>query len=222
MSRLAHKLRRAASCLGSRFRSRKVFVVGRNKTGTTSLATALRQLGYNVAPQAPAERLLRAWARQDYRRLIRFCRWFDAFQDIPFSLPNTYRALDAAFPGSKFILSVRASAAEWYQSLTRFHAKMFGNGSLPTWDQLQAAPYCYPGFLADCHALVYGGSDRLYDPALYQAHYDSHNQAVIDYFAQRPGDLLVVNIAEPDAYRRMCEFLGVEPVGDEFPWKNRT
>lgn len=90
------------------FRRRpKVFCVGRNKTGTTSIAKALRALGFKVGDQARAETLIEDWARRDFRKIVRYCRTADAFQDVPFSWPHTFEALDQAFPQSKFILTVR-------------------------------------------------------------------------------------------------------------------
>ena len=57
----------------------KVFCVGRNKTGTTSLAALMRELGYEVGEQAPAELLVEDWARGDFRAIVRLCRRADFF-----------------------------------------------------------------------------------------------------------------------------------------------
>ena len=43
---------------------KKVFCVGANKTGTTSLELLFKQLGLQVAPQGPAEMLLEDWGRR--------------------------------------------------------------------------------------------------------------------------------------------------------------
>ena len=104
-------------------KKKKIFVIGSNKTGTTSLGAALKNLGFRLGSQLEAELLLDDWAQRNFRRLIKYCRSAEAFQDIPFSLDYTFQAMDAAFPNSKFILSVRDSADQWYQSLTRFHEK---------------------------------------------------------------------------------------------------
>ena len=78
----------------------KVFCVGMNKTGTKSIAAALRELGLVVAPSSSAAILLDDWTRRDFRRIKRRCQLFQAFQDSPFSYPYTYQAMDAAFPKS--------------------------------------------------------------------------------------------------------------------------
>ncbi len=87
----------------------KIFCIGRNKTGTTSLHAALIEMGIVVGRQRHAELMIGDWSKRDFRRLISFCRTAQAFQDIPFSLPYTFQALDMAFPRSKFILTVRES-----------------------------------------------------------------------------------------------------------------
>jgi 3-oxoacyl-[acyl-carrier-protein] synthase III len=52
----------------------KIFCVGCNKTGTTSLEVALRELGYIMGDQATAELLtIQYWGKRDFRRIIRYC-----------------------------------------------------------------------------------------------------------------------------------------------------
>ncbi|MGE0432053.1 MAG: sulfotransferase, partial [Planctomycetota bacterium] len=114
---LARKVQRMA-----RRPKQRVFGIGLNKTGTTSLATALQQLGFDVAPQEPFEALFDDWAARRFDRIIRLCRRWQAFQDIPFSLPFTFQALDAAYPGSLFVQTVRTTEEQWLSSLLRYHA----------------------------------------------------------------------------------------------------
>ena len=102
----------------------KIFCVGYNKTGTTSLGASLKQIGFNVAPQIPQEKQLTATLRNgNTAPFIEFCNKYDAFQDLPFSYGNTYVQADCLFPGSKFILSIRNSE-EWYESLVNFHLRL--------------------------------------------------------------------------------------------------
>lgn len=96
---------------GLRFRpiaKQKVFCIGRNKTGTTSLKKALSEFGYLIGDQRAAERLIDAYAIRDFGPIMSYCETAEAFQDVPFSWPYTYVVLDQAFPNSKFILTVRS------------------------------------------------------------------------------------------------------------------
>ena len=202
---------------------RKVFCIGKNKTGTTSMARAFSELGLVVGAQSLAERLQNDWARRDFHRLFWYCHTAQAFQDSPFSLDFTFQALDQRFPGSKFILTMRDSPAQWYNSLMRFYAALFGHGRIPTAEDLKAARYVYPGFMYEANRLLYSTpEDDLYNRDALIAGYNAHNNAVLEYFRHRPEDLLILNVAESGAYDRLCRFLGKPCVGKEFPWENKT
>lgn len=202
----------------------KVFCVGLGKTGTTSITKSLSGLGFRMGKQRDAELLLDAWAARHFAPIIRYCETAEAFQDVPFSLPFTFQALDQAYPGSRFVLTVRDNAESWYQSLTRFHSKRFADGSrIPTADDLKRAFYREEGYVWRSFHLLYGTPESdPYEKGAMLAFYDRHVANVTDYFRHRPDDLLVINVAIPDDYRRLCDFLGRTPAGDTFPWLNKT
>src|SRR5437763_5861921 len=87
----------------------KIFCIGRNKTGTTSLTKAMMELGFITGNQGRAERLIDCYKLRNFKPIIAYCKTAQFFRDVPFSLPFTFIALDVAFPGSKFILTVRDS-----------------------------------------------------------------------------------------------------------------
>ena len=201
----------------------KIFCIGRNKTGTTSLELALQRFGYRLGDQAQAELYIEDWARRDFGRIIQLCRKADAFQDIPFSLPFTYQAVDAAFPGARFILSIRGSDEEWYSSLTRHHSRLAGTDQVPTADDLRSVAYRGAGWLLRTQTLVYGVDESaVYDRKIYCHHYRRHNEQVLEYFRHRPQDLLVINVADEDAMPRLCRFLGIPYKGESMPHENRA
>jgi hypothetical protein len=201
----------------------KIFCIGANKTGTTSVEYVFRSLGLMVGNQAKAELLLNDWAKRDFRKLIRYCRSAEAFQDIPFSYPDTFRAVDEAFPESKFILTIRDNPEDWYQSLVRFHTGLIGKNRIPTADDLRQFNYRYRGFLWDAQRLRYGADEMtLYDRDLYIRCYEEHNNKVLDYFRDRPKSLLVINVAETDAMERLFNFLGYPYSGQQMPHVNSS
>lgn len=208
-------------------RNPKVFCIGRNKTGTTSLAELLKNLGYRVGRQRTAELLMEDWGRRDFRRIIKYCHSADAFQDVPFSLPYTFQAVDAAFPRSRFILSVRTSADEWYQSVTRFQAlrleRRIGQRRLPTAEDLKNDPYVYTGWSWRNRELTGFNDERdPYPEQKMKSAYDQYNESVHDYFRHREKDLLVLNVSEPNAMRSIYEFLGHQYNGEEMPHLNKS
>ncbi len=201
----------------------KIFVIGRNKTGTTSLEAALRDLGFRVGRQLTGELLLEDWGRRDFRRLIKFVHTADAFQDTPFSHDYTFQAMDSAFRGSKFILSVRDSPEQWYESVIRFAMKRFGLDRLPTREELQNDTYVYKGWSWRNRELVWGlNPEGYWDRDKLIGQYLKHNSRIEDYFRHRPSDLLVLNVSDSDAMERLCTFLNVPYRGQKMPMLNVT
>ena len=142
---------------------------------------------------------------------------------MPFSYPETYKYLDKAYPGSKFILTLRDDPEQWFRSITRFHAKMFGkDGRVPTVEDLKNAPYVWPGFMYNMVRVHGTPENDPYNKEIMVAHYERYNREVMEYFKDRTDDLLVINVGEEGAYQKFAQFLGVDSPFDDFPWENRT
>ncbi|MFY0643007.1 MAG: hypothetical protein JXR19_00915 [Bacteroidia bacterium] len=202
----------------------KYFCVGRNKTGTSSLDKAFQDLNFKAGNHHQAALLLRDYFSSNFDPIIEFCKTAQVFQDIPFSYPNTYKILDEAFPNSKFILTVRDSSEQWYNSVVRFHSKLYGEGSIPTATQLKTAGRnVWEGWIWESVSGLYG-TDELdpYDRDKLIPHYEAHNQEVKAYFKDRPEDLLVINLSNKDSYKKFCKFIQVESPFEDFPWENKT
>lgn len=201
----------------------KIFCIGQNKTGTTTISSVLKKLGYKIGSQAKAEVLISEWAKRDFRNIIKLCKTADAFQDVPFSNEFTYIILDYVFPNAKYILTVRSNKDEWYESLIRFHTKIAGKGRLPTAEDLKEYGYRYKGFLWDVQKIKYGIDETtLYDYEIYTNKYDAYNRGVKEYFKCRPNDLLTINVADADAMARIYAFLGLKYNGENMPHLNKS
>jgi len=201
----------------------KIFCIGMGKTGTTSLEAFFRELGFTLGNQNKAEDLLEDWAIRNFTPIVAFARSAQVFQDIPFCLPFTYVFLDRAYPDSKFILSVRDDAEQWYESLIRFISGLVGKGRLPTEDDLREFVHRHKGWLLQSVKLIYGVSDENpFDKAQLTRVYESHNAAVQEYFRHRPGALLTINLREQDAAQKVMEFLGLPYGGESMPHLNRS
>lgn len=203
-----------------RLKQTKVFCIGRNKTGTNSLTKALSDLGYKIGDQRKAEGMIEHWRDRDFRPIIEYCRTADVFQDVPFSLPFTYMAMDQAFPGSKFILSVR-DPDDWYESYIRHQKQVVGTDELPTPEELKVHPYVWKGWLYDAKIWQGRPEDKFYEEDFLKDRFDRYNRNVKDYFRFRD-NLLTIDVAEEGDYQELCSFLGKEPMYDEMPWENKT
>lgn len=199
----------------------KVFCIGLNKTGTTSLEAFFRSLGYRIGDQARGELLIDAWSIRNFKPIIALSARADFFQDVPFSCPYTYQALDTAFRKAKFILTVRDNEDQWCDLMIRFHSRIAGKNRIPTAADLQIFPYRYEGWLYHAMKMIYHISDD--DPYKREnliAHYRRHNEYVMEYFSHRPDSLLVVNVAQSDAAREILNFLGLEYNDQRMPHLN--
>ena len=201
----------------------KVFCIGFNKTGTTSLEKFMLFHGFRSGDQASGERLMPDYVQNRWESLKYHVSTADFFQDLPFSAPNTYRHLDAAFPNSRFILTVRDSAETWYRSLLTFHKDIFGYGKrVPTREDLERAPYRFPGFawLAN-RALYPSPPDDPYNREALIGAYEKHRKDVEEYFGERE-NLLVLEISDPEAPSRLGGFLDIVPQMKSLPWLNKS
>lgn len=175
----------------------KVFCLGFHKTGTTSIYAALRQLGYRVCGPIGLDRTVDDLRENGAKLCIETIKDFDAAEDMPW--PLYFRELDAAYPGSKFILTIR-DPENWHRSAE----KHFGEGK----SVLQSLTYGVDA------AAPLGNRDQ------WISVYMAHNQAVIDHFRDRPGDLLVLDIAKDFDWVPICAHLGREIPDCDFPRRN--
>lgn len=201
----------------------KIFCVGAGRTGTTSLESFFRSLGFRVGSQAKGELCLKDWAARNFAPIVSLACSAQFFQDMPFNCPFTFQAMDMAFPGSKFILSVRDDPEQWYTSLTRYHTKAIGKGRLPTADDLSEFPYRYKGWILEALKLVYGVThEEPYRKETLISAYQRHNEEVKKYFRHRSESLLVVNLSDTSAAQQIVEFVGLTYHGELIPHLNRS
>lgn len=192
-----------------------MFCVGMHRTGTKSFhqfmldlgarslhstRTSMAALGLgddNSGEEGDGSRSDLA-ARIDARLLERVVDQYDCFSDNPW--PLLYRRLDAAFPGSRFVLTVRHTEA-WLQSqIVRFGAR---NTRMRQW--------------------IYGFGNPMYHADRYREVYERHVQDVRQYFAGRP-DFLELHLEDDSEALgvQLWTFFGLSGAPRAFPHANRS
>jgi hypothetical protein len=176
----------------------KVFAIGLNKTGTSSLHSALELLGYRSLHWGGLqthESVLRAL--DDRKPMLEYLDPEpDAISDV-IAVTYYFYLADLQYPGSKFILTLR-DMDEWLDSRRRHVERN---------QQMKAAG-------------EYDGAFLTVDPDTWAIEYRRHEAVVRTYFAGRPADLLGFRPADGE-WEPLCSFLG-QPVPDvSFPWENR-
>jgi hypothetical protein len=163
----------------------KIFGIGLSRTGTSSLSLALARLGLHCI---------------HFPRTMEMIAAVPAAADTPVAL--AYKWLDALYPHSKFILTVREKES-WLSS-----CEALWSGHLQRQDR----------FTATVHRGLYG-CER-FDRELFAATYDRHIADVNSHFSQRAEDLLTMNICAGEGWEKLCPFLGFEMPPDPFPKSN--
>jgi len=171
----------------------KVFCVGFQKTGTTSLQYALSLMGYRVAGIMNANRHDTPEAL--HTEALRLLPQFDAFADNPW--PLYFREFDAMFPGAKFILTAR-DPDKWYSSV----CKHFGDESS------QMREWIYGAGCPAGHRVAYVGKLL------------GHQDAVRHHFTGRPKDFMEFDVTQGDGWDKLCDFLGKPVPKKAFPQLN--
>lgn len=181
----------------------KVFCIGLGRTGTTTFGECMRRLGSRhlgwVGGDGGLRRDLGLLATVDEAAFGAYLDGFDSVDDYP--IPLLYGRLAELYPAARFVLTMRASAARWAESIiSEFNRKKSNEGD-NTW---------YEGDL-----YAHDRRSRL------ERRYEAHLAAVRDFFAGSPR-LLEVCWERGDGWRELCGFLGLPVPGEPFPHVNKS
>jgi Sulfotransferase domain len=176
----------------------RIFNLGLNKTGTSSFHQAMVILGFRSlhwgGPRV--HELVEASFVAREPLLTNLHQRYDAFSDIG-PLSRRFKLLDAQYPGSRFVLTVRPVEG-WLESRRR-HVE--SNVRLRD-------------------AGRYTGTFLVVDEEKWRRDWDTHLAQVRTYFAGRL-DFLEIDMTDDPSWRPFCELLGVPEPDAAFPWDNR-
>jgi hypothetical protein len=133
---------------------------------------------------------------------------FYAASDLP--IPILYKELDASYPGSRFILTLR-NEQKWLESVRKMWDPAY-NSTRRLWD-------VYP-ISHTLHNALYGRVD--FDPETMINRYRQHNLEVRKYFRDRPGDLLVMDMEAGAGWSELCAFIGIDQPIVPYPTEYKT
>ena len=204
----------------------RVFCLGMNKTGTTTMVKVFKNLNFRVAPQIKQEKIIGdIKCKHEKSKIKKFCWKYNFFQDLPFSQGNIYRTIDEIFPQSKFILTIRESD-KWFESLCNFHLiyfrKMgfeFKNINEVNEEHLKKFNWIKEGYYYDytktywiteikSNQIIYNWN-LLYDKEHYIKVYENRNKEIINYFKKRTEDLLIFDVNKNKDISKILDFLNM-------------
>ena len=212
----------------------KIFVVGNNKTGTTSLEHFFKKLGFLCLPQQIPESLYfenRHNTSALLGKLNPYIRSFEVFQDLPFSETSILDELVRSWPHEKYIYTMR-SKVSWYNSLLNHHSQTAGFQidkskkifsivdtqsavkSLKKWSYRGQNMYEH---IIDRYSIP--SSLSVYDFECLISYHMKHEHTSQRLLAGR--DALFLDITtDPNASKKICEFISL-PFTVELPIKNK-
>ena len=191
----------------SKARQQKIFGLGLSRTGTRSLTAALQVLGYDCSHYPIDEDTYTELSNAQYD--LTLLKYYDGLTDIT-TIPF-YHHFDKIYPGSKFILTVRDKEG-WLGSCARhyFNRPAFKDVEDPD----EEVHLKMRQFL---RASVYGCYN--FDRERFSTVYDRHVREVMEYFKDRPEDLLVIDIVSGEGFEKLAGFLDRPVPSEPFPHK---
>jgi len=182
----------------------KIFGIGFHKTGTTSLASALRMLGYDTVHGDSRKAAHGGDEGITLLKLIEAGNFnlptlahYQAFTDNPYF--SIWKQLHILYPDARFILTERDEAS-WISSCLRYYRGrrirpmrqwMFGE---------HADPSSSDGAM---HAWLDA--------------YRHHNAAIHAHFKGESEHFLILNVSSGDGWEKLCPFLEIAPPEKPFP-----
>lgn len=179
----------------------KVICVGHQKSGTTSLANALKNLGFSIGNPHGALRDGMDWDAPNISDQLKnitlgVLENNDGVEDTPCAF--FHKEMDEAFPGSKFILT-RRNTDNWLRSYEKYFPDKHNN--LRVW--------------------MYGVDKYSGNEDAIRQVYENKNDEIIEYFKDRPDDFMILDLEEGDGWYKLVNFLG-EDFLKPFPHSNKA
>jgi len=185
---------------GKMSKPHKVFGIGLNKTGTSSLKLVLATLDYNHCTLRG--QMTHKFFNNSFSQIFKTVEEFDSFEDWPW--PLMYKQVFEKYgETARYVLTRRISPEAWLESL-KAHTLVTNPQNNP---RKQIFGFDYP----------HGAESR------HIAFYENHLVEVRKYFADQGAAHVLCEVCweEGDGWQKICEFLQ-EPVPESpFPHANR-
>jgi hypothetical protein len=176
----------------------KIFGIGLNKTGTTTLGKALEILEFSKHISFDLG-LTKKWYRGDIAELIDKAKDYNNFEDWPW--PLVYKEMSEKYPNSKFILTTRKSSDIWYESLCKH--------------SLKTGP-------SEFRKMIYGYSMPQKYKSEHINFYNLHNESARDFFINQDDRFKEICFENGEGWEKLCGFLNKEVPETPFPHLNKS
>lgn len=184
----------------------KIFGIGLSKTGTSSLHSALKILGFSSSH----------WVNPYSRDLLSNVDipLFDALTDITISAQ--FKELYEKYPDARFIYTTR-SLDLWEASFSNHYWRSMNVKNFEDLKKVMSSgePMRFGQRFIDIHNSLYLKFDSLHEAYL------AHDESVRKFFANKPKESFVeLDVSKENSFDLLASFLGVSAPQIAFPWEN--
>jgi hypothetical protein len=183
---------------------KKIFCIGLNKTGTSSLHEAFKILGLKSVHCIDDDgNNIKDIIETNYHNANNILKGLEQYEAIsdwdkgPYTV-EVFKEFDKQYPGSKFILNTR-DINSWLNSREK-HVKR-------NQEEKKKNPE------RDIRWLEI-------DREGWEAKFKQHYGEAIEHFKDRKNDLLIFDVTKGDGWEKLCPFLGLPTPNAPFPKKN--
>ena len=190
------------------FQARKVFGIGLSRTGTMSLTTALRRLGF-LSSHFENEFSMQLLDADD--AVI-----FEAMTDTPVCIQ--FELLYDRFENAKFIWT-KLRHDRWLDAFKRHCLRVFGTSNFSVIREIPRRFQHRPDILdlekIDC--TLYFRYDNVEEA------YEAYRNRVEGFFSNKPKDkLLILEAGDGREWSKLCDFLSCDVPDVPYPWENKS
>ena len=199
-------------------KSRKIFCISFQRTGTTSVGEFFRIFGYASRgwPECEKNDWSQLWYDGDYESIFSSKDFLSGqvFEDSPWWHPEFYKVLFHRFPDSKFILLMR-DPNKWFASmLSHSSGKIIGNDKrhckiyrreLEFYSLLESNSIACPSESRHSKQISLNENEKHY-----KGIYKLHNREVVDFFERvSPNSLFTCRLEDPYKWQKLGQFFGI-------------
>ncbi|MEQ8924677.1 MAG: sulfotransferase [Fulvivirga sp.] len=186
---------------------KKVFCLGVNKSGTTSIGSALKILGYKNLDFMDDNLILYDEGR--ILELLEISERWDSFSDTPW--PHLYRELYKKYPEAKFIITQR-EAESWFKSVLNYY------DSRIKYNHVNQLFLKFFGIRNCKIKRRVTGKDK----ALFISKLVERDEKIIEWFSNKEHKLLKLNVPVDLNWKIICDFLEKPIPNTPFPHAMKT
>jgi len=211
--------------LSVKIKKQNIICVGLNKTGTSTLMYSLIEKGYKFFEVIPAiQSICPDIYHGDYNSLYSILEneRFDAYKDLPFSLPDVYKKVHERRPNDIYILTVRENEDKWVKSFMRYFSLHLSNSKDSTHNTSTIHHYTICNTFEK--TLINWMAPLLSKMKIYNTEnleeklikiYRDYNASVIDYFKDNK-NFMVIDVSKNGEHKKLMNWLNIETKKNNF------